>query len=121
MPDTIPEKWNGITDLISVLYNGEFFTDDSERPGYDFCAIHYHSYNRYSENVSADSSFSDCASDMDTRELVHQLGCIQITSKGQMWSGEIMDSVFPENPKRSRGIQRSLTSPLVLFNQSPSF
>jgi hypothetical protein len=120
MPDTIPEKWNGVSDLVSVLYQGEFFVDDSERPGYNFCAIHYHSYNRYSENVSPDSSFSDCASDMDIRELEHQLGYIQITLKGQMWSEGIMDSVFPENRKRSREIQRSSFSPLGLFNLSRS-
>lgn len=53
MPDTIPELWKDVPDLISVLYHGEFFEDDSERPDYDFCAIHYHSYNRYSENVGA--------------------------------------------------------------------
>jgi hypothetical protein len=84
MPDTIPEKWDGVSDLIPVLYKGEWFADDSQRPGYDFCAIHYHSYNRYSENVSPDSSFSDSASHMDTRVLGHRLGYIQITSKGQM-------------------------------------
>lgn len=82
MPDTIPEDWKDVPDQISVLYPGEFFVDDSERPEYDFCAIHYHSYNRYSENVSAGSSFPNYVSDIVTRELVHHLGCIQIISKG---------------------------------------
>lgn len=57
MPDTIPEIWDHILELISVLYGGEFFVDKSNRIGYDFCAIHYHCYNRYSENVSAVSQF----------------------------------------------------------------
>lgn len=82
MPDTIPDRWDSVPDLVSVMFHGEFFVDDSQRPGYDFWAVHYHSYNRYSENVSADSSFSDFASNMDTRELAHHLGCIRTLSKG---------------------------------------
>jgi hypothetical protein len=115
MPHTIPELWDDFPDTISVLYNGELYVDDSSRPGYAFCATHYHRYNRYSEDVSAESPFPHYVTDIDTRELVHHLGCIQIISKELMWSGEIMGSVFPENLKRSQGIQRSSYFSLVPF------
>jgi hypothetical protein len=112
MPDTIPELWNDFPDIISVLYNGELYVDDSARPGYAFCATHYHCYNRYSENVSTESPFPHYVTDIDTRELVHLLGCIQIISKEQILAGEIMAA---ENLKRSQGIQRSSNFSLAPF------
>jgi hypothetical protein len=58
MPTTIPQFWGDVSILMTSLYGSEFFVEDSRRPGYDFKAYHYHTYNRYSENVSTDFHLS---------------------------------------------------------------
>ena len=56
MPTTLEEIWPDFADLLAVLFQGEFFPDNSKRPKYNFNAYHFHIWNRFSLNVS-DSAF----------------------------------------------------------------
>jgi len=52
MKQTIPQFWDSFMTRIMALYGKNFVAENSDRPGYDFMAIHYHWYNRYAESVS---------------------------------------------------------------------
>ena len=51
MSKTIAEFWKTFVTRITALYGEKFVVDSSDRPGYDYMAIHYHYYNRYGGRV----------------------------------------------------------------------
>ena len=57
MPTTIPEIWALVQQLLAIIAGKALYADDSRKPGYNFHAVHYHHYNRYSEDVSAFPEF----------------------------------------------------------------
>jgi hypothetical protein len=45
-------KLQHLSSLVSMLFPGEVFEDDSTKEGFGFCPIHMTQYNRYAEKVS---------------------------------------------------------------------
>lgn len=51
LPDALPEKMALLQSELQTLFAGELYEEDSRRDGYEFLALHFSWYNRYSESV----------------------------------------------------------------------
>ena len=118
MAFVMSEIWGDFADLFSILFNGEFYQDDSTNPEYNFGAFHFHTYNRYSMDVSILSHHTLILYivDMNCRELGHLQGCIRTLSKKSPCQKEnvvslaIFHSVFLGSLPTSNRIQNGTTS-----------
>ena len=52
MPTCIPQAFETLSNRLLAHFHNEIWDENSNRPKYNYLAIHYHWWNRYAEQVS---------------------------------------------------------------------
>jgi len=120
MPISIPQAFETMSQRLLAHFHNEVWDQKSNRAKYNYLAIHYHWYNRYTEHVS-NSVLNVFYMLIFCREIMHQVMNIPVISEKQVL---LMSTGLKEvhiNPKRSQVTWRSTSLFLIALKISWSF